>query len=204
MKPLATLLLFSLLAAAAGAQRLPSTTGDTTPAKYVIELTDRLRVSVYQEDDLSIIARVDSEGCINLPLVDRVKVRGLALEEAQRAVEDAYVKARILRKPKVTINVEEYAPREVSIHGAVRTPGRYPLPIEATLSVHDLVTKAGGLRDTAKGNDVTVTRVAPDGKKTVFHVDVDSLIKGKSPSVPDRQDRPLEPGDIVNVGERII
>jgi len=187
----------------AQAQRLPPTTG-TLPLSYSIALTDRLRVGVYQEDDLSIIARVDSQGCVNLPLVGEVKVVGLNIAFAQRAVEAAYVDGRFLRKPQVTINVEEYAPREVSIHGQVRTPGRYSLPIEATMTVLDLVTKAGGLTDTAKGTEITVTRVLPNGERTKYTVDVESLIKGKDKVDVQKNALPLIPGDIVSVPERVI
>ncbi|MBE7539705.1 MAG: polysaccharide biosynthesis/export family protein [Opitutaceae bacterium] len=185
------------------AQRLPATTG-TVPLTYTIALTDRLRIGVYQEDDLSIIARVDSLGCVNLPLAGEVKVMGLTIGEAQKAVEEAYIKGRYLRNPQVTINVEEYAPREVSIHGQVRTPGRYSLPIEATMTVLDLVTKAGGLTDTAKGSEITVTRVSADGKRSTYTIDVESLIKGRDNADVKKNALPLLPGDIVNVPERII
>ncbi len=200
-------LLFALLVWGASsplsAQRLPPTTG-TVPLTYTIALTDRLRIGVYQEDDLSIIARVDSQGCINLPLVGEVKVMGLSIAEAQKAVEEAYMTGRFLRKPQVTINVEEYAPREVSIHGQVRTPGRYSLPIEATMTVLDLVTKAGGLTDTAKGSEITVTRVSADGSRSKYTIDVESLIKGRDKADVEKNSLPLLPGDIVNVPERII
>lgn len=200
---LAVCLLGLLGIESARAQRLPPTTG-TVPLSYRIALTDRLRVGVYQEDDLSIIARVDSQGCVNLPLVGEVKVVGLNIGDAQRAIEAAYTEGRYLRKPQVTINVEEYAPREVSIHGQVRTPGRYSLPIEATMTVLDLVTKAGGLTDTAKGTEISVIRVTSEGKKEKYVIDVDSLIKGRDKADLAKNALPLLPGDIVHVPERVI
>lgn len=180
------------------------TPASQTVSSYKITLTDLLRIDIYQEDDLRTLSRVDAKGKINLPLVGEVNVVGLTVSEAQKAVENAYRDGRYLRSPQVTINVEAYAAREVSIQGQVRSPGRYPLPIETSMTVLELVTRAGGFTDTAKGTAVNVTRVTPDGKKQVFTIDVDSLLKGKSGANISDNSLMLEPGDIVFVPERII
>jgi polysaccharide export outer membrane protein len=72
------------------------------------------------------------------------------------------------------------------------------------MTVLELVTRAGGFTDTAKGTAVNVTRVTPEGKKQVFTIDVDSLLKGKSGANINDNSLMLEPGDIVFVPERII
>jgi polysaccharide export outer membrane protein len=178
--------------------------GTSTSPAYVLTNTDRISVTIYQEEDLSRIARIDSQGRINLPLVGEVAVSGLKVGDAQVAIERAYQEGRFLRSPRVTITVEEYSSREVSIQGQIRSPGRYPLPIEASMSIVELVTRAGGFTDTAKGTSVRVTRILPDGSKKNFDVDVESLIKGrKGASVQDNA-LILEPGDIVFVPERLI
>lgn len=183
----------------------PSTTpAPVTRPSYIIANTDRLRITVYQEEDLSVFARVDAKGTVNLPLVGEVLVAGSTVSEAQRLIEQSYRDGHYLKKPQVTINIEEYAPREVSIDGKVRNPGRYPLPIEANMSVLDLVTKAGGMTDTAKGTAISVTRISADGKKTVFTVDVESLMKGRDRAKATDNSLTLQPGDIVYVPERII
>jgi len=86
----------------------------------------------------------------------------------------------------------------------VRNPGRYPLPIESTMTVVDLVTKAGGLTDIARGTAVTITHITADGKKITTTVDVDSIVKGKTQAKADDTTIQLQPGDIVYVPERII
>ncbi len=178
--------------------------GTTTSPAYVLTNTDRISITIYQEDDLSRIARIDSQGRINLPLVGEVAISGLKVDEAQSAIERAYQEGRYLRAPRVTITVEEYAPREVSIQGQVRSPGRYPLPIESSMSILELVTRAGGLTDTAKGTSVRVTRILPDGSKKNFEVDVESLIKGRRGANVQDSSLVLEPGDIIFVPERLI
>ena len=178
--------------------------GTTTSPAYVLTNTDRVRVAIYQEEDLSLIARIDSQGRINLPLVGEVSVAGLKVMEAQQAIENAYRDGRFLRNPRVTISVEEYASREVSIQGQVRSPGRYPLPIESSMTIIELVTRAGGFTDTAKGTAVKITRILPDGSKKNFEVDVDSLIKGRRSANVSDNSLILEPGDIIFVPERLI
>ncbi len=175
-------------------------------APYRIRVTDQLRISVFQEDDLSTVCRVDSKGTVNLPLVGEIRVFGQTLSEAERTIETSYKDGRYLRKPEVTVAVESYAPREVSIQGQVKNPGRYPLPVETSMSVLDLVTRAGGFTDTALGTGVRITRILPDGTTKVITLDVESLIKGKSDTKNTGENSALilEPDDIVYVPERII
>lgn len=189
-------------AGAADAQAADSNKATT----YKIRTTDKLSIRVFQEDDLTTICRVDAKGTVNLPLVGEIRVFGQTLSQAERTVENAYKNGRFLRNPEVTIAVEEYAPREVSIQGQVKNPGRYPLPVESTMSVVDLVTRAGGFTDTAQGTAVRVTRILPDGSTRVITLDVESLIKGRSNAKTNEDNNALilEPDDIVYVPERII
>lgn len=210
MKSRSLLLLFwsallSVSGAAAAAQ--PANEAEKTEKVdyvYRLTVTDRIRVSIFQEDDLTDIMRIDARGNVNLKLVGDLRVAGLTVAEAQRAIEQAYRDGRFLRNPQATISIEDYAPREVAIEGQVKAPGRYLLPIESTFSIVELVTKAGGLTDIAKGTSVVITRTKPDGQRTTITVDVESLIRGKKTSNPANSAVLLEPGDVVYVPERII
>jgi polysaccharide biosynthesis/export protein len=184
--------------ASAGAPATRATTG------HAIAVTDKLSVSVFGEEGLSMIARVDSKGNVNLKLVGEVPVAGKTVVDAQRAIEAAYRDQRFLKSPQVTINIEEYAERWVSIDGMVRNPGRIPLPIDASMTVLDLVSKAGGLLDTARGTAITVTRIMPNGDKKTEKVDIESLMKGKDKARASDNSLILQPGDIVYVPQRSI
>lgn len=171
---------------------------------HTLALADRIRVLVFQEEDLTSLTRIDARGRINLPLLGEVTVGGMTVVEAQTTIQNAYKEGRYLRNPQVTVNVEEYAPREVSIQGQIRNPGRYTLPIESTFTVVELVTKAGGITDIGKGSAVSITRVLPDGSKKIFAVDVDNVIKGRKNEKNDDNTLLLQPGDVVYVPERLI
>jgi polysaccharide export outer membrane protein len=171
---------------------------------HTLALADRVRIAVFQEEDLTSLTRIDARGRVNLPLIGEIAIGGMTVVEAQAAIEGAYKSGRFLRNPQVTVSVEEYAPREVSIQGRIRSAGRYILPIESTYTVVELVTKAGGIDDIGKGSAVTVTRILPDGTKKVFTVDVDSVIKGRKDAKVEDTTLLLQPGDIVYVPERLI
>jgi polysaccharide biosynthesis/export protein len=171
---------------------------------YRLSLGDRIRVAVFQEDDLSAIPRVNAQGTVTLPLIGEVRVAGLTVIEAQTRIERALVDGRFMRAPQVNITVEEYAAREVSILGQVRNPGKYALPVESTLTVVELVTRAGGFTDIGKGTEVRVTRIGPDGRETNFTIDVESVIRGRGKSRVEDNSMLLEAGDIVFVPERFI
>ena len=202
-----------LLVALAGVIALgqPAASDPVSPAPtkkskpYKITNSDRLRIEVIPEADLSTQCRVDTKGCVNLTYVGEVPVAGLTIPEAQQAIENAYRDQRYLRNPQVRINVEEYAPREVFISGEVKVPARYVMPIETVMTVVDLVQKAGGLTDTAKGTAVRVLRKGPDGKEQVpFEVNVESILKAKKNAKMEDNSLELEPGDNVYVPQRII
>ena len=166
---------------------------------YNITITDLLRIDVFQQDDLKTTARVTSKGSVNLPLVGEVVVAGMPVDEAQKAIEKAYQDGRYLRSPQVTINIEQYAPRQVSIQGEVKAPGRYDLPIESTLTVVELVTKANGLTDLAKGI-AKVIRFNREGKQEIIEINVTANIPGRDGKATDNSLK-LRPGDNVYVDQ---
>jgi polysaccharide export outer membrane protein len=171
---------------------------------YKLTNTDRLRIVVFGEPDLSTISRIDARGNVNLYLMGDVHVAGCTVNEAQKIIESAYRDGRFLRNPQVTISVEDYAPRTVTVDGQVKNPGPISLPTESTLTVYQAIIRAGGFTDIAKGSAVNVSRVLPDGTKKVFTVDVDSLIKGRDRNKVADDTLLLEPGDIIYVPERLI
>lgn len=197
-------LLAALAPAALRADDAPAAPAEDAARKIVYTLNpqDKVRVDIYQED-LTTETRVDALGNINLALVGELHLAGLTIPQAQKAIEAAYRDGRYLAHPQVTVTIEEYAPREVSIQGMVKNPGRYLLPPESSFTVVDLVTKAGGFTDIAQGSSVRVTHTDPDGKKTTTTVDVSAFIQGKK-SAKAADALMLQPGDVVYVPEKLI
>ena len=195
----------SLLAQGSAKSPAPVPAEPPKTIAYRIAPSDKLSISIIGESDLNAgNKRVDASGNINLALVNDVRVAGLTVTEAQAAVENAYKDGRILRNPQVSINIEEYSPREVSISGMIKIPGKYPLPPETVLTLKDLVLRAGGFTDTANGSKVRVIRTNANGTTKIFIKDIDSVIRAKDTKNSADGAFVLEPGDLVYVTERII
>jgi len=180
-------------------------TDDSKAPPYKITHGDIVSVAVFGEPDLvGANKRVEPNGTINLSLIGDIRIASLTKMDAQASIEKAYVDGRFLRDPKVTITIDTYAPRRVSITGKINQPGTYDLPVDTEWTLKDLVLKAGGFGDTAKGTAVRVTRTLPDGNPRTFELDIDSVIKGKKSARSFDAAFVLEPGDLVYVPEKII
>jgi polysaccharide biosynthesis/export protein len=172
---------------------------------YRIARGDRLGVAVFGETDLtSGHKRVEQSGAIALTLVGEVRVAGLTVLEAQAAIENSYREGRYLRNPQVTVTVEESVPRWVSISGKINIPGKHEMPVDTVWTLKDLIIKAGGLQETARGTKIRITRTLPDGKNVIFEKDAESFIKGRSGANAADASFVLEPEDVVFVPEKII
>lgn len=170
---------------------------------YRLRPLDLIRVTVLRESDLTTSVRIDANGEVDLPLVGAIRLGGLTRTDAQRKVEKTYIEERFLKRPQVTIFIEEYSPREISILGQVRSPGKYPLPTESSLSVVEAITRAGGLTDVARGSDVRLTRLGEDGEEVMHRVNVDATLRGRGRG-SDAGKMEVEAGDVIFVPESLF
>lgn len=172
---------------------------------YRITRGDKLAISVYGEDLNAVNKRVEARGTITLVLVGDVNVYGLTLTEAAAAIEKAYRDGRFLRNPQVTVTVEEYSPRTVTVMGKVKYPSTINLPPEEQWTIKDVIAKVGGFEDTARGTDVRLTRTMPDGTPKTYHLDVQSAILGKDKAATSTDASFIvEPSDSIYVPEKLI
>lgn len=173
---------------------------------YKITRGDVISVGVLNEPDLTVgQKRVESVGTINLPLIGDIRIAGLTLKEAQEAIEVQYREQRFLRDPRVNVIVENYAPRAVRVSGKVNTQGSINIPPDTEWTLVDVIVKANGLGETAKGSAVRVTRTMPDGTLKYFELDVESVLKAKNKnSSAPAATFVVEPDDIIYVPEKMI
>ena len=102
-------------------------------SEYLVGPQDVLNIIVYGEPaPLSGRFRVDNDGSFPYQYLDRVKADGLtvsAIEDVlEKALGDGYI-----RNPQVSVEVVEYRSQNVYVQGQVRSPGKYPLPANASL-----------------------------------------------------------------------
>ena len=150
---------------------------------YKLGTGDKIRVTVFGEQDLSGEYEVDGSGNLRLNLVGQVKAAGLTLPEfeanVRKALEDGY-----LKDPKVAAEVINYRP--FYIIGEVNRPGEYPYSNDMTIL--NAVAKAGGYTYRANESNVYIRRNGDT----------------KEVGVPADQTTKIYPGDVVRVPERFF
>ncbi|WP_048811689.1 polysaccharide export protein EpsE [Methylobacillus flagellatus] len=122
---------------------------------------DVLRISVFEQPDLSLEVRVSESGTITYPLIGEVRVGGETPAAAERKIASMLESGGFLKNPHVNIIVAQLQSQQVSVLGQVNRPGRYPL--DSAKSLADVLALAGG--------------VAPDGGDLISLV---RKIEGKS------------------------
>ncbi|HUG10162.1 MAG TPA: polysaccharide biosynthesis/export family protein [Opitutaceae bacterium] len=201
--PILTSLLAACLPLFSPAQSSKRSEGGTSPG-YRIMIRDQVSLNVFDEPDLSTAQRVDGKGQLRIPLLGNVKLSGMTIRDAEEMLEKRFIEGEFLKDPMVTVRIEEYATREVSVLGAVRSPGVIPFPFEVnSMDIVDVISKTGGLAGIAKGESVRVTRLSDTGTETNFTVNVESLITGRGRR-SDAERFLIFPGDVIYVPDRLF
>jgi polysaccharide biosynthesis/export protein len=105
--------------------------------------------------------RVGDDGTANVPLVGKVPLAGLELEEAEHAIAAAAIERGIFNAPHVTVAMRRQRVNRVTVLGAVKTEGVYPLPRRGSWLLAAIVA-AGGLNEDAS-TEVIIRSPAPGG-----------------------------------------
>ena len=123
---------------------------------------DAVKVTVFQQPDLTLDTRVDEKGSILMPLVGNVKVAGLTTNAAAVQIAEALKRGKYLNNPQVNVALTTVRSRQVSVLGMVAKPGRYPLD-ETSSQLADVIAAAGGILPTGS-ETVLVTREGKEQK----------------------------------------
>lgn len=136
---------------------------------YRIGPGDVLRINVFGEPGMdAIMAAVDSEGRIQLPIIEELNVRGLTVSGLQKKLKDAYGKEFV--NPWTVVSVESYGSKPLYLLGEFNGPGivymRGPTNVLTALGL------GKGAGDAAYLKGARVIR-----KKEVLPVDVNAVLK---------------------------
>lgn len=150
---------------------------------YRLDSGDKLRVTVYEEKDLSGDFELSGDGVVSLPLLGAIEAKGLSIRELETRIE-ARLEEGYLKNPRVSIEVMNYRP--FYILGEVKEPGSYPYV-----------------------NNMTVLNAVALGKGYTYRADKDkiTIIRASDPNkVPTTvsPDTKVLPGDVVRIEERFF
>ncbi len=120
---------------------------------------DAVRITVFQQPDLTTETRVNDKGTITLPLIGEIKVAGSSVNQAGSHIAEAFKKGQYLKNPQVSVAITTVRSQQVSVIGLVPRPGRYGLE-DTNYKITDVIAAAGGV--TADGSSVVT--VIRDGK----------------------------------------
>lgn len=149
---------------------------------------DKLDITVFKIPELSVSnIIVESSGIISLPYIGSLNVLGLSLQQAEDKIETLLRKD--LQDPRVTIKRTERKLKlnNVTVEGAVQTPGVFPFPVKGSLSFLQAIALSQGITEMADTKSIIVFR---DGKR--YTVNIDSIRRG------------LVPDPILKADDRIV
>jgi polysaccharide export outer membrane protein len=149
-------------------------TGDS---EYRIGAQDLLEISVFQVPDLNRAVRVNSNGLVSLPLIGQMTAGGKTVQELEAEIASK-LEQGYLQSPQVTVFVKEFTSQRVTVEGAVRKPGIYPLT--GRTSLLQTIALAEGVTDLANLDGIVVFRTI-DGKKMAAVFSLKQIRSGEAP-----------------------
>ncbi|WP_442863959.1 polysaccharide biosynthesis/export family protein [Alteromonas sp. ASW11-130] len=152
-------------------------------SQYRLGVGDKISISVFGQQDLSLETRLPDIGKINYPFLGELELVGLTLSEVEKLIYQG-LKGDYLINPSVAVTIIEYRP--FFIDGEVKQPGGYPY--QPGLSVNKAAALAGGYTERASRSDIQIVR-HQNGQQITLEVSVSELI---------------QPGDVITVQQRFF
>ncbi|WP_231512115.1 polysaccharide export protein EpsE [Paucibacter sp. KBW04] len=167
-------LVLAMSAAPAAAQTAAAAPASaaTQSAEYRLGSGDVMRVTVYQNPDLTLETRVSENGLVSYPLLGNIKVGGLSVTQAENLISEGLKKGNFVKNPQTTIVVLQVKGNQASVLGNVNRPGRYPIET-ADMRLTDLIATAGGVAST--GAEVLVVSGKRNGQPYRVEIDLPAI-----------------------------
>src|SRR5215831_749415 len=160
--------------------------------RYAIQRSDSITLTFPLSPEYNQTATVQPDGYVSLMGAGSIHLEGLNLEQAQAAIRDAYMKAKVLKDPLVTVDLKDFQRPYFSVNGQVGKPGQYELRRDTTMT--EALAIAGGIVGTSKQQVFLYHRIS-SGWAEVRCYDIKKILHGKDAS----EDPHLEPGDMLFV-----
>ena len=117
------------------------------------------------------LVRVDGEGTINLPKLERIYVSGLTINELNTILNEAYQK--FIKFPKVETTIFAYRPIRVFVEGEVVNPGLKTM--EGSLSIQSLERRKSNQNTSRFSNENTTTSERSNNNSFFFPTVFDAI-----------------------------
>ncbi len=142
------------------------------PTEYRLGSGDVIRISVFQNPELTLETRITEAGIVSYPLLGNVRLGGQSVTAAEKLLADGLRTGNFVKNPQVTLVVLQVRGNQASVLGQVNRPGRYPLEV-ADMRLTDLLAMAGGTAP--GGSDLVVITGTRNGQPFRTEVDLPSV-----------------------------
>ncbi len=159
---------------------------DPASKTYKIGPLDVIEVSVFKVPELSKTVQVSEAGTINFPLIGEMPAAGMTAREIEQDLTKK-LGAKYLQNPQITVFVKDHNSQRVTLEGAIKKPGVYP--IAGGLSLLQAVAQAQGFEQNADETVLLFRQV--NGKRSAARYDVARIRDGSA------EDPQLEAGDVI-------
>jgi polysaccharide export outer membrane protein len=139
---------------------------------YALAAGDSIKITVFQNPDLTLETRVSESGTITYPLIGEVALGGLTLPESEKKIAQALSAGGFIKQPQVSIVVLQMRGNQVSVLGLVNRPGRYPLEA-ANIRLTEALAIAGGAA--VGGADTVILTGTRNGKPYRIEADIATI-----------------------------
>ena len=164
-------------------------TFQTLASDYKIAPMDKLSIKVFKMGDLTGEYDVDLAGNISLPLIGQVQAANLTTAQLDDQLTEK-LGEKYLEHPVVSVAIKSSTAHVVTVDGAVREGGSFPLG--GPTSLIRAIAMAKGTTEDANTRRVAVFRTI-SGKRQAAAFDLTSIRRGEAP------DPEIFPGDIIVV-----
>ena len=158
-------------------------------SNYKIAPMDQLAIKVFKSEDLSGDYDVDLAGRISLPFIGEIEAANITTAELDDRLT-AKLGEKYLENPDVAVSIKKSTARVVTVDGAVRESGSFP--VAGPMSLIQAVALAKGPTEEANPRRVAVFRTI-QGQRQAAAFDLTAIRRGQSP------DPQIYPGDIIVV-----
>jgi polysaccharide export outer membrane protein len=158
-------------------------------SNYKIAPMDKLAIKVFKSEDISGDYDVDLAGHISLPLIGEVDAANITTAELDQRLTQK-LGDKFLEHPDVSVSIKQSSGRVVTIDGAVKNAGSFP--VGGPLTLMQAVALAKGTSEDANPRRVAIFRTI-NGKRQAAAFDLTSIRRGQS------EDPQVYSGDIVVV-----
>lgn len=171
---------------------------------YRLKAGDSVKMTVFEEPELQVEQKLDSDGVIVVPLLGRVSLVGLTLREAETFLEGKFVEEDYLLHPQVTVSILQHAEQVFYIFGEVNNPGAKQVPPgRQSVDILEAISLAGDLSQYAKRTNIILRRAIPEtGEEKKIIIDLEKVLKGDKGGESDLVQ--VMPQDIIYVPERLF